>query len=93
MTRYRVKSAHIQNLWLARTSTKQFIRNGAHFNTTHTPTAAHSFKSQHKAQDLLKRWIENTIEHNKYRPKSMPKPLDPKSCYFVEEYDDESDDQ
>lgn len=86
MTRYRVKHAHIANLWLAPTTKKQFVRNGAHFNTTSTHTAAQSYKSKSKAEALRQRWIENQLEHNKHRPKDLPKPLDPELCYIVEEF-------
>lgn len=86
--RYRIRHAHITHHWLARTTPKQFARNGSHYNTTSTETAAWSFKSKSKALDLLDKWIENQREHNKYLPEGMPKPLDPKTLYFVEEYED-----
>lgn len=86
-TRYRVKHSHIQNLWLAPTTPKQFMRNGSFLNTTSTATRAHSYKTKEKAEALRQRWIDNQIDHNKHRPKGLPKPLDPKTCYIVEEYE------
>lgn len=87
MKRYRVKHAHIKNLWLAPTTPKQLARNGDHLNTTSTSTHAHSYKTKAKAEALRQRWIDLQIEHNRHRPKGMPKPLEPASCYFVEEYE------
>lgn len=84
--RYRVKHAHIQNLWLAPTTHKQFVRNGSYLNTTSTPTRAQSYLNRDKAEALRQRWIQNQIEHNQHRPAGLPKPLDPESCYIIEEF-------
>jgi hypothetical protein len=86
--RYRLRHAHVQHLWLARTTPKQFARNGAHYNTTSTDTAAWSFKNRWKADELLRKYIRNQQEHNKHRPKGMPKPLDPYTLYYIEEYEE-----
>jgi hypothetical protein len=85
-TRYRVKHAHINNLWLAPTTPKQLARNGDHLNTTSTPTRAQSYLSKEKAEALRQKWIALQLEHNRHRPKGMPKPLDPESCYIVESF-------
>lgn len=86
--RYRLKHAHIQDLWIARTTPKQFRKNRDYYNTTSNKTAAWSFKNRRKAEELLQKYIDNQIEHNKYRPKGLPKPLDPNTLYFIEVYEE-----
>lgn len=86
MNRYRIKHSNIKNLWIARTTPKQFRRNGDQYNTTSTPDAAWSYQNRYKAEELLQKYITNQTEHNKHRPKGMPKPLDPKTIYEIEEY-------
>lgn len=88
MKRYRIKHAHIQNLWLARTTPKQYTRNGAYYNTTSAPDNAWSYQKRYKAEELLKNYIESQKSHNKHRPKGMPKPLDPETLYQIEEYEE-----